>query len=152
VVPFLLNPPIVMNGEALNRDAGIGRDRVLIVDDDPEMRETLAAVLADAGYAVHVAHNGHDAMGKLAQALPDLVLTDIQMPGMHGLDLVQNLRRIDEALPIVLATGLETRDLVTSAESYGAVACLEKPIDLEELTWTIDLALACRRTLRARGA
>jgi DNA-binding NtrC family response regulator len=137
-----------MNGEALNGDAGGVKDRVLIVDDDPDMRETLAALLTDAGYAVQVAHDGHDAIGKLGDVLPDLVLTDVQMPGMHGLDLVQSLRRIDDELPIVLATGLETHDLLTRAELYGAVACLEKPIDLEELTWTIEVALACRRGAR----
>ena len=53
---------------------------------------------------------------------------------------------------MVLATGMETRDLRTNADLYGAVACLEKPIDLDELFWTIDLALACRRGLRHAAA
>ena len=67
------------------------------------------------------------------------------MPGMHGLDLIDKIRKIDELLPVVLATGVETRDLMTNPSLYGAVACLEKPLDLDELFWTIDLALACRR-------
>jgi len=141
----LLTTPIVMNGQALNREVGIGRDRVLIVDDDPDMREALAVLLTDAGYQVDVAHDGQEAIGKLPMSSPDLVVTDVQMPGMHGLDLAQYLRRLDDKLPIVLATGCETRDLQTQAEAYGAVACLVKPIDLEELTWTIEVALACRR-------
>jgi DNA-binding NtrC family response regulator len=86
-------------------------------------------------------------------AQPDLVLTDLQMPGMHGLDLIDNIRKIDVDLPVVLATGVETRDLVTNPNLYGAVACLEKPLDLDQLFWTIDLALACRRGARhARAA
>ena len=67
------------------------------------------------------------------------------MPGMHGLDLIDNIRKIDQDLPVVLATGVETRDLMTNPELYGAVACLEKPLDLDQLFWTIDLALALRR-------
>jgi DNA-binding NtrC family response regulator len=121
------------------------RDRVLVVDDDAEAREVMAIVLAEAGYAVEVANDGFDAMGKMPQAQPDLVLTDLQMPGMHGLDLIDKIRKIDELLPVVLATGVETRDLMTNPSLYGAVACLEKPLDLDELFWTIDLALACRR-------
>jgi DNA-binding NtrC family response regulator len=121
------------------------RDRVLFVDDDAEAREVMAIVLAQAGYAVEVANDGFDAIGKLPAVAPDLVVTDLQMPGMHGLDLIDNIRKIDEEVPVVLATGVETRDLVTNPSLYGAVACLEKPLDLDELFWTIDLALACRR-------
>jgi DNA-binding NtrC family response regulator len=129
------------------------RDRVLVVDDDAEAREVMAIVLAQAGYAVEVANDGFDAIGKMPEAQPDLVLTDLQMPGMHGLDLIDNIRKIDVDLPVVLATGVETRDLVTNPNLYGAVACLEKPLDLDQLFWTIDLALACRRgTRHARAA
>jgi DNA-binding NtrC family response regulator len=142
-----------MTDEAAKPHADRRRDRVLVVDDDPDARETIAVVLTQGGYAVDVANDGYDAIGKVSTAEPDLVLTDLQMPGMHGLDLIQNLRQIDTELPVVLATGVETRDLVTNAELYGAVACLEKPLDLDELFWTIDLALALRRGARiARAA
>lgn len=124
------------------------RDRVLVVDDDPDAREVIAVVLTQAGYVVEVAQDGFDAIGKVGNVEPDIVLTDLQMPGMHGLDLINNLRRIDGDLPVVVATGMETRDLQTNADLYGAVACLEKPIDMELLVWTIELALACHRGAR----
>jgi two-component system response regulator GlrR len=126
------------------------RDRVLVVDDDPDAREVIAVVLTQAGYAVEVAQDGFDAIGKVGVAEPDIVLTDLQMPGMHGLDLITNLRQIDGDLPVVVATGMETRDLQTNADLYGAVACLEKPIDMDQLVWTIELALACHRGSRRR--
>jgi DNA-binding NtrC family response regulator len=128
------------------------RDRVLVVDDDADAREVIAIVLAQAGYAVDVANDGFDAIGKVPAVEPDLVLTDLQMPGMHGLDLIDNIRKIDGDLPVVLATGVETRDLVTNPSLYGAVACLEKPLDLDQLFWTIDLALALRRAAQAKPA
>jgi CheY-like chemotaxis protein len=147
-VSFLLESLGVMMDEAAKSPEAKRRDRVLVVDDEPDARELMAAVLTQGGYAVEMAHDGYDAIGKMPQAEPDLVLTDLQMPGMHGLELIVQLRRIDGELPVVLATGMETRDLLTNADLYGAVTCLEKPIDLDELFWTIDLALACRRGAR----
>jgi CheY-like chemotaxis protein len=141
LAPVLLKPHIVMADDKR-------RDRVLVVDDDPDAREVMAVVLTQAGYTVEVANDGFDAIGKMGKAEPDIVLTDLQMPGMHGLDLISNLKQIDGDVPVVVATGMETRDLQTNADLYGAVACLEKPIDLEELLWTIELALACHRGAR----
>jgi CheY-like chemotaxis protein len=124
------------------------RDRVLVVDDDQDARELIAAVLMQAGYAIEVAGNGFEALNKLGQARPDLILTDLQMPGMNGVELIHQVRRNNLNVPAILATGVETRDLCTSAEGYGAVACLVKPINLEELLWVIDSTLACRRDAR----
>jgi CheY-like chemotaxis protein len=124
------------------------RDRILVVDDDQDARELIAAVLMQAGYAIEVASDGFEALRKLGQTHPDLILTDFQMPGMHGVELIQQIRRSNSEIPVILATGMETRDLCTSAEGYGAIACLVKPINLEELLWTIDSTLACRRDAR----
>ena len=125
---------------------------LLIVDDDQDARELIGQVLAEAGYAVEVAGDGFEAMAKLPRTLPDLVLTDLRMPGMHGGDLAKRIRN-ESDVPVVLTTGMETFDLCTDAAAYGAVACLPKPINLEDLLWTIDRALALRRgTDGARSA
>jgi len=116
----------------------------LIVDDDQDARELIGQVLAEAGYLVEVAGDGFEAIAKLPRALPDLVLTDMRMPGMDGVDLAQRIRSQSD-VPVVLTTGADTFDLCTKAEAYGAVACLTKPINLDELLWTIDCALACLR-------
>lgn len=116
----------------------------MIVDDDQDARELIGEVLVEAGYTVEVAGDGFEAMAKLPRALPDLVLTDLRMPGMHGVDLAQRIRKQHD-VPVVLTTGMESFDLCTDASAYGAVACLMKPINLEDLLWTIDLALALRR-------
>jgi CheY-like chemotaxis protein len=117
------------------------RYRILVVDDDSEAREVVEAVLIEAGYAVEVAADGFQAVAKLQATLPDLVLTDLMMPGMHGVDLAQWIRTYRTGLPVVVITGRETYGLRTDAEAYGAIACLVKPVNLEELLWTIDRAL-----------
>ena len=125
-----------------------------MVDDDRDACELFATVLRQAGYAAEAVVNGFEALARAKAVRPDLVLTDLQMPGMSGIELIHGLHAIDRDLPVVLTTGTETHDLCTSAQGYGAVACLPKPVNLDELLWTIDCALACRREagLGYRGA
>jgi CheY-like chemotaxis protein len=128
------------------------RDRILVVDDDRDACELLGLVLGEAGYTVEAADNGFQALSMVASKHPDLVLTDLQMPGMNGLELIRRIRAIDPSVPVVLTTGLETQNLCTAASAYGAEACLEKPVNLDELLWTIDSTLACRRQQGAGAA
>jgi DNA-binding NtrC family response regulator len=128
------------------------RDRILVVDDEQDARELFAAVLDQAGYAAEVARDGFEALKKLESARPDLVVSDVQMPGMLGPDLIQHVRKACGEVPVILITGTETHDLCTSAEQYGAVACLEKPVNLDDLVWTIESALACQRDRYATAA
>jgi DNA-binding NtrC family response regulator len=120
------------------------KTRVLVVDDEADARELITQVLSQAGYEVEDAADGFAALAKVSHYRPDVVLTDLRMPGMHGVDLLQRIRRVHGDVPVIIATGLETWDLCTSAEAYGAVTCLIKPLDIDELVWTIEMALACR--------
>ena len=126
------------------------RTRVLVVDDEADARELITQVLSQAGYEVDDAADGFAALAKVSRYRPDVVLTDLRMPGMHGVDLCERIRRVHGDVPVIIATGLETWDLCTSAEAYGAVTCLIKPLDIDELVWTIEMALACREGV-ARG-
>ena len=81
-------------------------------------------VLTQAGYDVDDAADGFAALAKVSHYRPDVVVTDLRMPGMTGVDLLQRIRRIHGDVPVILATGLETWDLCTAAEAYGAVTCL----------------------------
>src|SRR3954467_228686 len=121
------------------------KTRVLVVDDDADVRELISLVLSQAGYEVDEAADGFAALTKLSRYRPDVVVTDLRMPGMTGVDLLQRIRRIHGDVPVILATGLETWDLCTAAEAYGAVTCLIKPIELDELVWHIEMALAIRQ-------
>jgi len=123
------------------------RNAILVVDDDPDVRECLRAALAQVGYGVEMARDGGDALARLAAAPVDLVLSDFQMPGMNGLDLICGMRARGHATPVLLLTGAETRDMCTAATRYGAAACMSKPVDLDDLVWTIELTLACHGAL-----
>jgi CheY-like chemotaxis protein len=121
------------------------RDGILVVDDDKDACEMLSTVLTQSGYAVEAASDGFEALARLQQSQPDLVLTDLQMPGMNGLELIRRIHEEHPEAPVILVTGMDTRDLCTGAEGYGAVSCLVKPVNLDELLWTIDCALVCTR-------
>lgn len=129
------------------------KTRVLVVDDEADAREMLSAILSQAGFDVDDAADGFSALAKVSRYRPDIVVTDLRMPGMTGVDLLQRIRRIHGDVPVILATGLETWDLCTAAEAYGAVTCLVKPVEFDELIWTIEMALAVRQnTATGRAA
>ena len=95
------------------------KTRVLVVDDEADAREMLSAILSQAGFEVDDAADGFAALAKVSRYRPDVIVTDLRMPGMTGVDLLQRIRRIHGDVPVILATGLETWDLCTAAEAYG---------------------------------
>ncbi|MDB4980796.1 MAG: Signal transduction histidine kinase [Myxococcales bacterium] len=122
------------------------REQILIVEDDVESCEVMGAVLHDAGYSVDLAHDGYEALELAARRRPDLVVSDIRMPNLDGVELTRRLHRFDPELPVVFTTGMpNTMDLVTTAEDYGAAVCLQKPMKAEDLLWAIDRALELSR-------
>jgi DNA-binding NtrC family response regulator len=127
------------------------RDRILVVDDDSDACEAISGLLDQSGYAVDAAGDPAHALARLDQVRPDLVVSDLQMPGMSGLELIRRIQAAHPGTPVILVTGAETRDLCTGAKQYGAVECLTKPVNPEELLWAIERALVCRRPLEAIG-
>jgi putative two-component system response regulator len=119
------------------------KERVLVVEDDREARETLAMALAQSGYAVDIVQDGREALGRLSSWPADVLVSDLNMPQMSGLDLIQELRASGRNQPVVLITGMEG-DHLLRADAYGASACLKKPMSIDELIWAIECALACR--------
>jgi CheY-like chemotaxis protein len=118
------------------------RERILVVDDDQPSRDVMADTLSDHGYTVDVAADGYEALTIAARQSPDLVVSDLSMPGIDGIELTRRLHVFARDVPVVLTTGVEeTHDVVTAANAYGAVACLKKPMSLDDLIWTIDRAL-----------
>lgn len=130
------------------------RDTILVVDDDSDACEALGGLLEESGFSVEAADNGALALARLDRldqdgVCPDLVLTDLQMPVMDGLELIRRIQAREKSPPVILVTGMETGDLCTGAGGYGAVECLVKPVDADELLWAIERALACHRAATA---
>jgi CheY-like chemotaxis protein len=113
------------------------RGAILVVDDEAGIVDVLSAVLTDAGYRVEGAANGQDALAKIAECRPDLVVLDLEMPVLDGPDTLRALRA-DEALrppPVLMMSGLT--ESIVKRRCRGYQAFLRKPFTLEELLGTV---------------
>ncbi len=115
--------------------------RVLIVDDLPQNRLILSKILARVGYEVETANNGREALNRVVcQPRPDLIISDVEMPVMDGIESVSALRRMPDAIariPVVAASGSEDPILKRDMLLAGADAFLAKPVDIPELLETV---------------
>lgn len=118
---------------------------VLCVDDDPFYLRSLARVLARSGYRVLTLDDPEVALEAVVARSPDAVVLDLLMPVVSGLDVLQAIRRVDRAIPIVVLSGLDTDSDITQAFCLGATEYLVKPCDPREVAATIG-RLAARRT------
>jgi len=119
--------------------------RILIVDDEANARTALVELLRDDGYVVELAGDGLEALDKAAELAPDLVLTDLKMPGMSGLELLARLREGDPDLPVVVMTAFGEVENAVSAMRSGASDYLVKPLNVTELGAVIERELEQRR-------
>ena len=120
--------------------ASSGRPFVLVVDDASEMRSLLRDVLEPSGYEVATAASSAGALAAMSQRVPDLVITDLMMPGMSGISLrAVMLRRAELAsVPVIVLSAYWARP----GETLDAVAVLPKPVNLDRLLDSVELALA----------
>jgi two-component system, OmpR family, response regulator len=121
--------------------------RVLLVEDDDDNRELMAEVLASSGYEVLSAATGQEGLKTLAEHSVYVVVTDIGMPGMGGLEMARAAKAIAPRVPVVVVTGWAERDDITSARGKDVDAVLIKPVDPDALTRTVsDVAQGRDRT------
>ena len=121
------------------------QENVLVVDDHPEIRDLMVKILERRGYRVSTASDGHDALTQFALARPDLVITDLSMPGLNGYQLCRLIRGIS-SVPVLIMSA--QKGVEEKAYEMGADAFVSKPFDMEAL-WaeTYELLLdTCRLT------
>ena len=94
--------------------------RVLIVDDEPDMVENCARILARVGYQCLTTTDPEHALGLVESEHPDLLITDLKMPGLDGMELIRRARRLDPALPIIVITAFATIESAVAAIKEGA--------------------------------
>ncbi|MBS0191401.1 MAG: sigma-54 dependent transcriptional regulator [Phycisphaerales bacterium] len=121
---------------------------VLVVDDKELMRESVSGTLERAGFAVSSAPDAQNALQQIASRRPEVVVTDLKMPGMTGLELLERIRQIDDDLPVVLMTAFGTIETAVSAIKQGAFDYLTKPFEGDELVITVKRAAEHGRVLR----
>jgi DNA-binding NtrC family response regulator len=119
--------------------------RILIVDDEDSTREYLAMMLEREGYEVSASGDGKKALKLNSQESFDAVITDIQMPGMGGIQILGNLRDNDPTLPVIIVTGHASQESAIEALNLGAFYYLLKPVSNEELKQVVRNALELRR-------
>ena len=107
--------------------------RILIIEDDEEMRSLLEDFLKDEGYEADSADNGSEAFGRLAQEPFDLVITDIRMPGLTGLDILSSVKKFQPKLPVIVITSFGGEEVYRRSMARGADGYLEKPIHFHKL-------------------
>ncbi len=118
---------------------------VLIVDDEISIIESLEGILSDDGFEVMHAFNGYEALKKIETHSPDIVLLDIWMPGMDGIETLKEIKKISPHLPVVIITGHGTIESAVDATKSGAYDFLEKPLSIDKVMVTINNALNFRK-------
>lgn len=100
---------------------------IMIVDDEPEVAEVLAMSLNRQGHQTTVVHSGAEALQLLRGTSPDALFLDVSMPGLNGLDVMAEVRRLRPTLAVVIITGNATPDEIEDVKRLGAVDVIQKP-------------------------
>src|ERR1700726_4907571 len=130
----------------------VGHRKILCVEDDRETASLICEELIDRGFEVRVAYNGRDALSAILKEPPNLVLSDIGMPGMSGFELLERLTSMEprfESMPFVFLTALGDHDNELKGWQLGADDYLTKPVDYDVLAALISARLA--RVARSAG-
>jgi two-component system response regulator HydG len=123
------------------------RPRVVVADDEASARSGLGTLLRDEGFDVILAEDGATALARVQESAPDILVTDLRMPGMDGIELLRRAREVDPELIVVLMTAFAEVETAVRAMQEGAEHYLTKPLQIDELVLVLRRALD-RRTLR----
>lgn len=149
----LSEPPAPRPGQAsapgsarAARGAKVGAaGRVLIVDDDAEVRAILEEFLAAHGYATRSVGDAAKAFWALMQDVPDVVLLDISMPGFNGVEFIPTIRFASSAVKIIMVSGITDVELSKRALAQGAFDYITKPVDMDYLLQSLETAILMKR-------
>lgn len=131
---------IAMSGvNSTGQNGSIPSARVLVVDDERSIRLTLKAFLARAGYEVEAAEDGAEALRLLTAGKFDVVLSDLILPRISGLELLENIRHLQPETRVIMMTGMPDDRTSSQADSLGTFGYLSKPVDIQDM-----LALVAR--------
>ena len=124
--------------------AAAERERILVCDDDPRMRETIVEALAAEGFDVDTADRAVDAIQRIMRTSYRALILDLKLPGLGGLDAISVVKRFDESLPIIVMTGHASYDVEQAARVAGIFSYLVKPFNLDELIAAVRAAIRFR--------
>ncbi len=116
-------------------------ERILVVDDEVEVCNTLKKFLTSKGYEVYTALDGETAVSKTKEVRPHIVLLDIVMPGMSGIDTLKEIKKVDPSVGVIMVTALVDEELAKRALKLGAYENITKPIDLNYLETVVKVKM-----------
>ncbi len=120
-------------------------DTILIVDDEPSIIQSLHGILTDEGFEVMTADGGLKALDIIKETIPDIILLDIWMPDIDGIETLKRIRELDPIAQVIMISGHGTIETAVRATKLGAYDFIEKPLSLEKVLLSIDNALEYNR-------
>jgi two-component system response regulator (stage 0 sporulation protein F) len=120
----------------------MGQRKLLIVDDEPKIRAMLADCLQQTALAIATAESGEEALAKLAQDPPDVMILDVKMKGMSGVEVLRQVRASFPHIGVLIITGFDDERVEQDATRLGVLGVIHKPLMLSEVRQTIHEALA----------
>jgi len=119
--------------------------RVLVVDDEPSVIDVFQEFLSGQGYALSIAPSGEEAVRLIPELRPDIILTDINLPGISGLEVMRYAKSVDPEVAVIVVTGYASASTAIEALRQGAFNYVTKPFDLDEVHQIVERAVANRR-------
>lgn len=127
-------------------------ENILIVDDEEEIVQLMSETIHKWGYNTVVAQDGEEALQKFEEFPIDLVLSDLRLPNMDGVSLLEHIKNVDNDTEVILFTGYPAVKSAVEAMKKGAFDYLIKPVDLHELQLKLERGLENRKTVRSNSA
>jgi nitrogen regulation protein NR(I) len=124
--------------------------RILIIDDDAQLRQSFERILREEGHTVLSASTGEAGLALFKESMPDLVVADVRLPGMSGLEAYLAIRGIDPKIPVIIMTAFGTTETAIEATKLGAFDYVLKPFEIPDMLGLIDQALEAGRFMRAQ--
>jgi len=138
--------------KAIGGRNSLEKQRVLIVDDQNGIRLLLHEVFSSEGYNTYQASNGKIALDIVRNNRPDLVLLDMKIPGMDGLEILKHIKSIDSTIKVIMMTAYGELDMIKRATDLGAVKHFTKPFDIDELRVEVNFQLNYHSTYNSQLA
>ena len=123
---------------------------ILIVDDDAQLRQSFDKLLTEEGHTVHTAPTGEAGIAMVRECVPDMVVMDVRLPGMSGLEAFRAVHEIESKLPVIVMTAFGTTETAIEATKLGAFDYVLKPFEIPEILALIDQALEAGRFMRSK--
>ena len=116
------------------------KNKILVIDDEIGPRESLRILFKD-NYDVLVANNGEEGIQVIKKNPPDLIILDLKMAGMDGIEVLQKIKAINQKAKVIILTGYGSPEMTQEAQNLGAIFCLNKPFDIFEIRQIVSGAI-----------